>query len=146
MPTAARLAAALFLALTALATAYMIEPSIPKYLGRGRLYEISAGLALVVGWFPMGKRAGGGFFAGIANGITGGVILVFWALFTFGFTRMWTLAFRKKYDTIMDAFTGFTSEALTYATYFQDLTVLATVIIGSVVTGIIADVAARKLS
>lgn len=146
MPTAARLAAALFLALTAFATAFAAVPLIPEHLGRGRIYEVSIVLALIVGWFPMGRNAGGGLFAGIANGITGGVILVFCAVFGFGFMRMWTLAFRKKYDTLMDAVAGFTTESLTYASYFQDLTVLSTVIIGSVLTGIIADVAARRFS
>ena len=104
------------------------------------------GLALLVGWFPMGKRAGRGFVSAISNGLTGGVILVFWALITFGFLRMWKLAFRKKYDDLVEAFTGFVDEIVTYATYFLDLNVLASVVIGSLVTGIVAEFAARRFS
>ncbi|MDG1736986.1 MAG: TrgA family protein [Paracoccaceae bacterium] len=146
MPTAARLAAALCLALTALATAHNIVPLLPEHLGTGRFYEISMGLALLVGWFPMGKRAGRGFTSAISNGITGGVILTFWGLVVFGFLRMWKLAFRKKYDDLVETFSGFVHEIITYAAYFQDLNVLASIVIGSLVTGIVAELAARRFS
>gem|GEM_PF-4739455 len=140
------MAAALCMALTALATLSNIVPLIPESQAIGRLYEISLGLAVLVGWFPIGKRAGRGMLAALGNGLTGGVILVFWALVAFGFLRMWKLAFRKKYDDLLEAVSGFINEILTYAAYFQDLNVLASIVIGSLVTGLIAEFAARRFS
>jgi hypothetical protein len=146
MPTAARLAAALCLALTALATTHNILPLLPEGQGIGRLYEINIGLGLLVGWITIGTRVGRGMWASINNGVTGGFILVFWALVVHGFSRMWKLSLRKKFGDPWDAVTGFFEEAVGFAGYLGDLNVLASLVIGAVVTGVIAELADRNFS
>ncbi len=146
MPTAAKLAAALCLALTALATTQNIIPLLPESQPLGRIYEINIGLALLVGWINVGNRVGRSMLHAVNNGVTGGFILVFWGLVVFSFLHMWEKSFGKTYDDPFEAAQGFFEAAVEYVGLLTDLKVLASLVIGSIITGIIAEIAGRNFN
>ena len=146
MPTAAKLAAALCLALTALATTHNIIPLLPESQPLGRIYEITIGLAFLVGWINVGNRVGRNMLHAVNNGVTGGFILVFWGLVVFSFLHMWKKSFGKTYDDPFEALQGFFDAAVGYVGLLTDLNVLASLVIGSIITGIIAEIAGRNFN
>ena len=84
MPTAARLVAAMSLALLAFIVSGQIMPLMPDGTDFGYFTYINMALGVLTGWIIMGKRVGRGTTAAINNGITGAVALLFWGLFVQG--------------------------------------------------------------
>lgn len=103
MPDAARLVAALCLALLAFVVSGQVRGLYPDgtYFGNFTLYNI--GLGLIVGWVVMGKRAGHGLTAAINNGVTGVVVLTFWCVFVQALAEMTDLAMRHRYGGPFEA-------------------------------------------
>ena len=60
MPTAARLMAALCLAVVGLVVSEMVKPLMPESTDFGYFVQVNIVLGLGVGWFVMGRRAGRG--------------------------------------------------------------------------------------
>ena len=81
MPTAARLTAAICIAALGLVFAFLTIPFFPESRPPGFWFPLNGIVGLLVGWTVMGSRAGRGMTAGIGNGITGAVALLFWVLF-----------------------------------------------------------------
>ena len=67
MPTAAKLIAALCLAIVAWLTSEAIRPLFPAGTDFGNFNYINAAIGLVLGWIILGARAGRGYAAGISN-------------------------------------------------------------------------------
>jgi len=144
MPTAARLTAALVLVLAGLSAVYFVLPLLPESQPRDMLYPVTLGLALLSGWLFIGPRAGQGVIAAAFNGLTGGFIWTFCTLFAFGIARMWRLAFKKQYDDPFEAVLAAFEETVLYGQYVLELNVLLSVIIGSLLAGILAELADKR--
>ena len=144
MPTAARLAAAVSLAILAFIVSGQIMPLMPEGTDFGYFTWVNVGLGIVCGWVIMGKRAGRGLTAAINNGITGMVAMVFWALFVQGCYEMFRLAMRNRYDGPFEALISIFKIGVEFGQQLVVPEILWTLIIGALITGLVTEEAARR--
>ena len=143
MPTAARLIAALCLAVLGFVVSEMIKPLMPEGTSFGVFSYLNTAIGLVCGWSVVGSRAGRGFASGIGNGLTGTAALVFWALFAQGIYKMVSDAMRNRYDGPVEAFAAIFEIIGGYLRIMNDVTVIATLVIGALLTGLLTELAGR---
>ncbi|NRB20145.1 MAG: TrgA family protein [Rhodobacteraceae bacterium] len=144
MPTGAKLTAALCLALLAFILSEEIKPLMPEGTNFGNFTYFNMAIGLVVGWVVMGKRAGRGRVPAINNGISGVAVMMFWGLFTYGIDEMFRLAMRNRYDGPFEALSQIFVIGLGYATDIFVPQVIATVLIGALVSGLVTESASRR--
>ncbi len=92
----------------------------------------------------MGKRVGHGFSAGITNGMTGVAAMVFWALFVQGTYEMIRLAMNNRYDGPFEAIVVIFEISIDYALIVFTPTVIGTLLIGAVLSGLAGEFASRR--
>lgn len=144
MPTAAKLFAAVCLAILAFATSETIKTLMPASTDFGSFTFVNLGLGLLVGWFIMGPRAGRGFSAAISNGVTGTIALVFWALFVQAANEMVGLSMERRYDSVIEALTAVFEIGIDFGAILLDVRVILMLLCGGIITGIIAEIAASR--
>lgn len=144
MPNAARLVAAVSLALIAFILSGQIMPLMPEGTGFGYFTWINVALGLLVGWIVMGKRAGRGTTPGINNGLTGVVALIFWGLFFQGCYEMFRQATRNRFDSPFEAVLAIFEIAAEYGMMLLVPQIIATVLIGGVLAGLVTEFAWRR--
>jgi hypothetical protein len=144
MPTAARLVAAIMLAILAWFISELIRPLMPEGTPFGRFNEVNAFIGLCVGWTVIGRRAGRGLVPGINNGLTGTAVLFIWGLGVHASYEMFRQAMRNRYDGAMEALTGIFVLASEFGAMIFTPTVLIPAVIGAVVVGLSADFAASR--
>ncbi|NIZ13884.1 TrgA family protein [Phaeobacter sp. HF9A] len=144
MPTAARLIAALSLAILAFVVSGQIMPLMPQGTDFGYFTYVNMGLGIIVGWRLMGPRAGRGRVSGINNGLTGMAVLLLSGLFVQGAVEMFRLAYRHIYDNPFDALAAIFTIALEYFFVIAVPNVLLTLVIGGVICGLVTDVAKAR--
>lgn len=144
MPTSARLAAATFLMLVGAMATLIVASNLPEEVPARYLFAVNMGLAFVLGWVTIGKRVGNGIVPALNAGLTAGFLLVFWALLLHSFGRMWILSFRRAYKLPPDAIVGWFEEFAAYSVYLKDFSVIAVLVIGSALTGVIAEIVNRQ--
>jgi len=143
MPTAARLAAAICLAVVALAVSVQIMPQMPEDTDFGYFVPVNMGLGLLCGWVVMGRRPRAGLVGALNNGIVGVVVLVFWALVVQGGYEMLRLAMNRRYHGPIEAIYGVIEETLAYAPLLLTPGILATLAAGTILSGIVTERAGR---
>ena len=143
MPTAARLVAAICLAVTAYLVSRMIIPLMPESTDFGYFVPLNIALGLVVGWTAMGWRAGRGVVAGINNGLTGVAVLVFWGLAVQAAYEMFRLAMRNRYDGPFDAIVAIFRIGAEYALMIATVEIVVFLVVAAVVSGLLTEVAGR---
>lgn len=138
MPTAARLIAALCLAVAGFIISYMVIPLMPESTDFGYFVPLNMALGLIVGWVVMGRRAGRGATAAINNGLTGVFMLMLWGIAAQSCYEMFRLAMRHRYDGPMDAIAAIfeigAEFGLMIATAPIGLTLLACALVSGLVT------------
>jgi hypothetical protein len=139
MPTAAKLVSALLLAVVGWFAADAVRPLMPEQTQFGRFNEVAALIGVLVGWRVVGNRVQGGITEAFSGGLTGAAALVFWNLFVQSFNTMLGNALDRKYDGPFEGIIAVFYIAMDYAQYLTDTTVLSIIIVGGVVTGIIAN-------
>ncbi|MBL4766446.1 MAG: TrgA family protein [Rhodobacteraceae bacterium] len=144
MPTAARLVAAICLALLAFIVSGQIMPLMPEGTNFGYFIYINIALGVSTGWIIMGKRAGKGTTAAINNGITGMIALLFWGLFVQGCYEMIRQAMRHRFDGPFEALLGIAKIATAYGMTILVPHVIATLLIGGILSGFATEYAAKK--
>ena len=144
MPTAARLVAALSLAVIAFIVSGQVMPLMPEGTDFGYFTYVNMALGAVCGWVIMGKRAGRGTTAAINNGLTGVAAMVFWALFVQGCYEMFRLAMRNRYDGPFEAIFAIFEIGLDYGSLLLATHIIATLLIGGLLAGFATDVAWRR--
>ena len=144
MPTAAKLVAGLCLAVLAFATSELIKTILPASTDFGIFSILNAGIGFVCGWLIIGGRAGRGMSAAISNGFTGTVALVFWGLFIQAINEMTGLAMRHRYDGPIEAFAGTFEILVDFGQQIIEPRVILLLLVGGVVTGILAEFAAGR--
>ncbi len=144
MPNAARLVAALSLALIAFIVSGQVIPLMPEGTDFGWFTYVNIAIGLLTGWVVMGPRPGVGLTPAINNGLTGMVVMVFWALFVQGTNEMVGLAMRHRYDGPFDAILGIFEIGMKYALVLMVPNIIATLLIGGVLAGFACQYASKK--
>lgn len=144
MPTAAKLVAALCLAVLAFVTSELIKPLMPASTQFGLFSYVNTAIGLITGWLVVGNRAGRGQVAAVSNGLTGVVALVFWCLFVHSTNEMVDLAMRHRYDGPVEAAVGIFELIVKYGTVMIDVRVIGTLLFGALLTGFLSEVVAGR--
>ncbi|WP_428924766.1 TrgA family protein [Marinibacterium sp. SX1] len=145
MPTAARLVAALSLALLAFVVSGMVIPLLPDGRGVGDWFApVNMAIGLVTGWVVMGPRAGRGTVPGINNGLTAMVAMMFWELFVHATDEMVRLAMRNRYDGPFEAIVGILYIGQDYAIMIMTTEIIVTLLVGGVAAGLATEYASRR--
>ncbi|MFK7940295.1 MAG: TrgA family protein [Roseovarius sp.] len=144
MPTSAKLFAALGLAAVGWFASEAIRPLLPDHTDFGMFNQVNVVLGLICGWRVTGRRVGGTFMEAVSAGLTGAVALVFWGLFAQSFNLMLANALEKKYKGPFQGIMGIFNNAMDYGVFLIDGTVIAIVLIGGILTGIVADWIAKR--
>ena len=144
MPTAARLVSALCLALTAFVVSGQIMPLMPEGTDFGYFTYVNMAVGLVCGWVIMGKRVGHGTVAGITNGLTGMLAMVFWCLFIFGAEEMFSRAMDRRYDGPFEAVIAIFELGFDYGVMIFRQNILITLGVGGVLAGLAAEFTSKR--
>lgn len=143
MPTAAKLIAAICLAVLGFAVSELIKTQMPASTGFGRFSLINAAIGFACGWVVVGSRAGRGFAAGISNGFTGVVALVFWALFLQAVNEMVIRSMKHRYDGVVEAFADVFELCVRLGENLINAPVILSLVLGAIATGYLSEFAAR---
>jgi len=146
MPTAARLVAAIFLAIVGWVASNTIRPLMPESTNFGYFNEVNLAIGFAVGWVVIGSRAGRGVSAAIGNGVTGAVALTFWGLFAQAGNEMLSRAMKLRYDGPTEAVVSIFEIGAEYFWIMATPQVLGTILIGGVVAAMAAEGAGRRWS
>lgn len=144
MPTAARLIAALSLAVLAFVISGMIVPLMPDDTDFKYFSIINMALALVVGWRFVGVTAGRGIVSAITDGLTGTMLLVILALILQGSAEMFDKAHQFLYDDPFEALAAIFVIALDYFFIICVPNILAALAIGGIIVGLATEFASRR--
>ncbi len=144
MPDAARLVAAICLAILAFIVSGQIVPLMPESTDFGYFVYVNVILGALVGWFVMGSRAGRGVTSAINNGLTGVMVFVLWGLFIQATNEMVRLAMRNRYDGPLEAVVDVFKIGAEYGLILLVPLVIGTLVVGAVLSGLATEVAWRK--
>ena len=144
MPTAAKLTAAVIFAILGFFAVQLYLPHLPQELPVGLLRESAAVLGIIIGWRVMGRLAGRGYTEAVGSGIRTSVALVFWALLLFAIQLMIKRAFKMMYEGPMEAVIGVFSLMLEYGRALWAADVLALLLLGGALGGIVTEWAGKR--
>jgi hypothetical protein len=144
MPTAAKLFAALAFAALAFFAAEILKPHMPEGTQFGNFSFYCALIGLVSGWRVMGPAAGRGWWEAVNAGVRTAAVTVAIALLIFSIYGMLVLAFRRTYHGPMEAVVGIFSVGVDYAMELLVWDVLAVLIVGGALAGMMSEWAARR--
>jgi hypothetical protein len=146
LPTAARLVAAISLAVLGWFASDLVRPLMPPHTAFGWFNYVNAVLGALCGWVVIGSRAGRGYTDALANGLTGVLALIVWAFFAQSLNLMLKQAMENKYDGPMQAIIGIFTNAVGYAQFLVDPTLIAALLIGGMICGLLAEATSRRWS
>ncbi|GAA4217231.1 putative PurR-regulated permease PerM [Sagittula marina] len=144
MPTAAKLVAAICLAVVAWFASEAVKPLFPEGQDFGNFNYWNTAIGLLCGWVILGSRAGRGFSAGISNGATAVVSMTLVALFVYATDEMINRAFRRFYDDPFEAVVAIAEMALEFGVKIFDGQVVVTLLVGGILSGILTEIAAKR--
>ncbi len=144
MPTAAKLFAALAFAVLGFFAAQILKPHMPPGTQFGNFSFYCALIGLVSGWRVMGPAAPGGWWNSINAGVRTAAVMVAVALLIFSIYGMLILAFRRNYDGPMEAIVGIFGVAVDYLRNILVWDMVAVLIVGGGLAGMLAEWAARR--
>ena len=145
MPTFAKLFGAVGFAALFIGASFLMVPLFPFGLTPWYFTEFNAGIALILGWRIAGGRAGLGTMSGISNGITALVAIVFCTLALHGFTQMLLRSAELRYNGLMQAMMSGIGISFDLAVVLAKPTVIAVLLAGSIVIGIVTEFVAEKM-
>jgi len=143
MPTAARLVAAISLALVALGVSVMVMARMTEITNFGWFVQVNLGLGLVIGWMLMGPQARPGLAATLNNGITSVVVLTVCALAVQGGYEMFRLALNRRYRGLGEAIGGIVRNMIDYAQVLANPEIPAALLLGGLLAAAATRFAAR---
>jgi hypothetical protein len=144
MPSATNLVAAFVLAAVAVYASLLIPPLLPEGTDIGYLHYVNAGIGALVGWQVIGSRTGRGWVSGINAGLTGAVMLVFWALFVQSCNEMTRQALRNRYDSVFEAIAAIVQIGAEWAIMIATIPIISGLLIGGAIAGLLGEFAARR--
>ncbi|MEM6311237.1 MAG: TrgA family protein [Pseudomonadota bacterium] len=146
MPDAARLVAALCLAVTGFFLSGLIMDMYEDLKGEtnfGWFIWVNVLVGIAVGWVSMGKRAGRGVSQAITNGITGVFLLILWGLFVQACNEMTRLAMKNRYDNAFDAIAAIFQIMAEWGLLLLTVPILGTGAVAAFVAGVLTEYAWR---
>lgn len=146
MPTAAKLITGIFMALYAMLAAELYRANLPDDLANYYFVLMNGLYGLIVGWKLVGGRAGHGVTSGINNGITATVALVVVSLFFNSLRLMMYQSIDNRYNTLTDGLQDIPQMMFDYGLLLGQLDIIATLVIGAVLVGILGESVARRWS
>lgn len=144
MPTAAKLAAALLFGFLAWWVSQMVKPLFPEGTDLGRFSEYNALIGAVIGWRIAGERARTTWPNAVANGLTSAAGMVAMALFIYSLARMLSQTLRQVYQGPAEALVDVVRIMLENIRFVTQPEVLATLIVGGVLSGLVTEWVARN--
>ncbi|SIT75060.1 TrgA family protein [Pontibaca methylaminivorans] len=144
MPDAARLVAALSLALVALLLAPQIARFLPAGLSPLRFMAASAIIGFICGWSFLGCRAGRGILAAIAGGVTGVALLALGSAALLGCFDMIGQAGHMRLRGPLDAVEALVTLGTGRLLDFGDLPLVAQMFAGALFAGLATEYAKRR--
>ncbi|WP_299774719.1 TrgA family protein [uncultured Tateyamaria sp.] len=143
MPDAAKLVAALGLGLLAFIVSGMIMPLFEEDTNFGWFTYVNIVVGAITGWMVIGSRAGRGLTSAVNVGLTGPIVMVFWALFVQSCNEMVRIAMKNRYDGAFEALLAIFQIGSEWAILMSTVSIWATLLIGGVITGILTEYAWR---
>ncbi|MEL6449922.1 MAG: TrgA family protein [Pseudomonadota bacterium] len=143
MPDAAKLVAALGLAVLAFVVSGMIMPLFEEDTNFGWFVYINVAVGFFVGWLVIGVRAGRGLISAVNVGLTGPVVMVFWGLFIQACNEMTRIAMKNRYDGPFEALIAVFEIGAEWALLMSTIPIWATLLVGGVITGLATEYAWR---
>lgn len=144
MPTAAKLIAAIFLAVTGYFTGELVKPLIEEGRDVSKLSPTIAALGLAIGWKFLGPRMDKGLGSVGANGFTAAVLLGGLSFFAVAFGEMIKRSLRMRYDGPIEALQDIFMIMSKYAVTYVNAEIIIAVLLGCLVTTWCARGAALK--
>ena len=145
MPTTAKLVSAVAFALVALLAAVAYIPHLPENTSVGYFREIMAALGLLLGWQSMGRNAGRGWGEAAGQGLKTSALIVFWALLSFASYTMILRSTKQIYRADpVKALLDVPRIMLDYGRLAVAQDVLAVLILGGLLGGLLAEFTARR--
>lgn len=144
MPTAAKLFAAVAFTLVGFLAAEIFKPHMPEGTQFGFFSQISALIGLVCGWRVIGREAGHGWWESANAGMKTIVAMLALALLVFSIEEMLVQAFRRSYDSPMEAVIGTISLGVDFVQKLFVPDVLITLFAGGILGGLLAEWASRR--
>ena len=146
MPTTARFIAALCLAVLAWVVSEQIKPFFDEDKAFENFNLINLAFAVAIGWQVIGLRAGRGLSAAINNGLTGGVVLLFWCLLAHPTIRMFEILMQGHYGGAFEAFSSIYEMMVENWILIATPLIIGTLVIGSVASGVFAEMTNKRAS
>lgn len=144
MPTAAKLAAAVFFGALAWYVSQLIEPLFPEGTDMGRFAEYNALVGMVIGWCIAGARARTTWPNAVAYGLTAALSMTLMALFLHSATIMISQSFRKVYEGPMEAMIDVVRIMVDNFQKVSTLEIMGTLLVGGIVAGLATEWVARN--
>lgn len=144
MPNAAKLVAAIGMAIVAFIVSQLVKELFEEETNFGWFTYVNVALGCVVGWSVMGSRAGRGGVSAVNVGLTTSVVLVFWALFAQSCNEMVRLAMRNRFDGAFEALVAIFELGVEYLMFMSTGLIWVVLLGGGVVVGLITEQAWRR--
>ena len=144
-PTAAKLIAALCLAVAVYFASEHVKSVFPPDMAFGIFSILNAAIAFGCGWVVVGRRAGRGFAGGVGNGLTGAAAALFWVLLLHSGRLLLSQALARRYDGPGEAVIAMVNQSIEWGTMaLAHPPTLGALLIGGALTGLAAEFAARN--
>lgn len=144
MPTAAKLAAAVFFAVLGYLTAELIKPLMPEGMQFGYFSVACAAIGAATGWRVMGVLVGRTWRAAIESGLRTMVTMVFWSVLLLAIYDMVQQSMKLRYDGPVEAIQAVFEISLEYLKVMINAAVIATLLAGGVLGGLFTEWASRR--
>ena len=146
MPTAAKFIGAVAFAIVGLLAALAYVPQLPEgeATSTGYFPEITAALGFLIGWRTVGSHVGRGYGEAVSLGLRGSLLLVFWALLGFSLYFMIRKSTTMQYDNAGVAVLDVPIFMLNYGKLLWAQNVIAALIVGGVIGGVLTEFAGRR--
>ncbi len=144
MPTGAKAMAAISFAVVGWLIANAYVPNMPQAQSVGRFRELTGLIGAIVGWRVMGPSVGKSYLQAIGSGWKTVIVLVFFALLLFGIYEMLQLSVKMRYDGPLEAIVDVFRRMMDRSQALMSASVVAVMVIGGGVAGILTENANRR--
>ncbi|MEM6594022.1 MAG: TrgA family protein [Pseudomonadota bacterium] len=139
MPTAARLISAVLFALIGFLVAGTVKPLLPEGQPTNYLYPLSILIPAICAWRVIGRLIGRGWVNAINTGVYGIVCSIVFTILAFSIGEMLKRSMRLQYDGPMEAVTAMFGIFFEYGLLLGTPMAVGYLLIGGIVTGLIAE-------